>query len=175
MKREIRDILKKIGENPDREGLRNTPSRVEKSLRFLTQGYQMDVKEVIGEAVFNEDINELVLVKDIELYSLCEHHLLPFFGSIHIGYIPNGRVIGLSKVARIADVFARRLQVQERLTKEIADALVTHLQPLAVGVIVEVEHLCMMMRGVQKQHSRTVTSAMRGIFLDCEFRNSVSV
>ena len=165
MQEEIRKILSGLGEDPNRAGLKDTPKRVEASLRFLTQGYHTTVQEVIGDAIFEEEHNEMVLVKDIEIYSLCEHHLLPFIGKAHIGYIPNGRVIGLSKIARVVDMFARRLQVQERLTKQIADALVESLDPAGVGVIVEAEHLCMMMRGVEKQHSRAVTSAMRGSFL----------
>lgn len=165
MQDEIRNILTQLGENPDRDGLKDTPKRVEASLRFLTEGYGTSVQEVIGDALFEESHNEMVLVKDIEVYSLCEHHLLPFVGKAHIGYIPEGRIIGLSKIARIVDLFARRLQVQERLTQQVADALVESLNPSGVGVIIEAEHLCMMMRGVEKQHSKAVTSAMRGSFL----------
>jgi GTP cyclohydrolase I len=143
-----------------------TPERVEKSLRFLTQGYGMTVEEVIGDAVFEETHQSMIMVRDIELYSLCEHHLLPFFGRAHVAYIPDGKILGLSKVARIVDVFARRLQVQERLTDQIADAIMNVLKPTGVGVVIEAAHFCMMMRGVEKQNSRTVTSALRGIFRD---------
>jgi len=165
MQEQIKKILKDLGENPDREGLRGTPKRVEESLKFLTKGYDMDVKKVINGAIFKEDYHEMVVVKDIEIYSLCEHHMLPFVGRVHVGYIPNGHVIGLSKIARVVEVFARRLQVQERLTKQIADALETNLKPSGVAVIIEAEHFCMMMRGVEKQNSKTITSAMRGCFL----------
>jgi GTP cyclohydrolase I len=162
----IREVLAAIGEDPGREGLLKTPERVESSLRFLTQGYHMTVAEVIGEAVFAEEHQSMIMVRDIELYSLCEHHLLPFFGRAHVAYIANGKILGLSKVARIVDVFARRLQVQERLTDQIADAIMDVLQPTGVGVVIEAAHFCMMMRGVEKQNSRTVTSALRGIFRD---------
>jgi GTP cyclohydrolase I len=162
----VRDLLAALGEDPEREGLVKTPERVESSLRFLTQGYHMSVDEVIGEAVFEETHQSMIMVRDIELYSLCEHHLLPFFGRAHVAYIPNGKILGLSKVARIVDVFARRLQVQERLTDQIADAIMDVLQPAGVGVVIEAAHFCMMMRGVEKQNSRTVTSALRGIFRD---------
>jgi GTP cyclohydrolase IA len=162
----VREILANLGENPGREGLLKTPERVEKSLRFLTQGYAMTVEEVIGDAVFEETHQSMIMVRDIELYSLCEHHLLPFFGRAHVAYIPDGKILGLSKVARIVDVFARRLQVQERLTDQIADAIMTVLKPSGVGVVIEAAHFCMMMRGVEKQNSRTVTSALRGIFRD---------
>lgn len=165
MKKEIKKILNELGEDPERSGLRETPQRVEESLRFLTQGYGQDVAEVIGDAIFEEDHHEMVVIKDIYVYSLCEHHLLPFVGKAHIGYIPKGRIIGLSKIARVVDVFARRLQVQERLTREIADALEKSLQPAGVGVIIEAQHFCMLMRGVEKQNSKAVTSAMRGSFL----------
>jgi GTP cyclohydrolase I len=165
MEQEIRNILEKLGENPDRAGLSGTPGRVDRSFRFLTEGYSKNIDEVIGGAIFEEDYNELVLVKDIEIYSLCEHHLLPFAGKAHIGYIPNKRVIGLSKIARVADMFARRLQLQERLTKEIVEALQEQLQPKGVAAIIEAEHYCMMMRGVGKQNSTMITSAMRGVFL----------
>ncbi|OGG53157.1 GTP cyclohydrolase I FolE [Candidatus Kaiserbacteria bacterium RIFCSPLOWO2_12_FULL_53_8] len=164
----IKKILEELGENPTRNGLKETPRRVEESLRFLTQGYHLSAEEVIADALFEEDHNEMIVVKDIEIYSLCEHHLLPFVGKAHVGYIPNGRIVGLSKIARVADVFARRLQLQERLTKEIADALQKSLRPLGVGVIIEAEHFCMMMRGVEKQNSKAMTSAMRGSFLDDE-------
>ena len=162
----IRDVLAALGEDTGREGLLKTPERVEKSLRFLTQGYRMTVEEVIGDAVFEESHQSMIMVRDIEVYSLCEHHLLPFFGRAHVAYIPNGKILGLSKVARIVDVFARRLQVQERLTDEIADAIMNVLRPSGVGVVVEAAHFCMMMRGVEKQNSRAVTSALRGIFRD---------
>jgi GTP cyclohydrolase IA len=163
---QIRDVLAALGEDTGREGLVKTPDRVEASLRFLTQGYHMTVAEVIGEAVFAETHQSMIMVRDIELYSLCEHHLLPFFGRAHVAYIPNGKILGLSKVARIVDLFARRLQVQERLTDQIADAIMDVLKPSGVGVVIEAAHFCMMMRGVQKQNSRTVTSALRGIFRD---------
>jgi GTP cyclohydrolase IA len=162
----VREILAAIGEDPRREGLVKTPERVEASLRFLTQGYGMTVEEVIGDAVFDETHQSMIMVRDIELYSLCEHHLLPFFGRAHVAYIPDGKILGLSKVARIVDVFARRLQVQERLTDHIADAIMDVLKPTGVGVVIEAAHFCMMMRGVEKQNSRTVTSALRGIFRD---------
>jgi GTP cyclohydrolase IA len=162
----VQEILAALGENPGREGLLKTPDRVEKSLRFLTQGYGMTVEEVIGDAVFEEAHQSMIMVRDIELYSLCEHHLLPFFGRAHVAYIPNGKILGLSKVARIVDVFARRLQVQERLTDQVADAIMNVLKPTGVGVVIEAAHFCMMMRGVEKQNSRTVTSALRGIFRD---------
>jgi GTP cyclohydrolase IA len=162
----VRAMLEALGENPDREGLLKTPERVESSLRFLTQGYRMTVEEVVGDAVFEEQHQSMILVRDIELYSLCEHHLLPFFGRAHVAYVPDGKILGLSKVARIVDVFARRLQVQERLTDDIADAVMDTLKPAGVGVVIEAAHFCMMMRGVEKQNSRTVTSALRGIFRD---------
>ena len=161
----IRAILRELGEDPERQGLQRTPYRVEQSLRFLTQGYQQDAAQVIGEALFNETHHNMVLVRDIEFYSLCEHHMLPFFGKAHVAYIPNGRIVGLSKLARIVDVFARRLQVQERMTEQIVDALESELNPQGVGVVLDAAHLCMMMRGVQKQDSSTITSAMRGSFL----------
>jgi GTP cyclohydrolase IA len=162
----VREIIAALGENPDRDGLVKTPERVEGSLRFLTQGYGMTVEEVIGDAVFEETHQSMIMVRDIELYSLCEHHILPFFGRAHVAYIPNGKILGLSKVARIVDVFARRLQVQERLTDQIADAIMEVLRPTGVGVVIEAAHFCMMMRGVEKQNSRAVTSALRGIFRD---------
>jgi GTP cyclohydrolase I len=163
----IREQLRQIGEDPDREGLLKTPERVEKSLKWLTRGNDLTVEEVIGDAIFSEDHHNMVLVKDIEMYSMCEHHMLPFFGKVHIAYIPDGRIVGLSKLARVVEVFSRRLQVQERLTDQIAAALMDALQPQGVGVIIEAAHLCMMMRGVEKQNSKTVTSAVRGIFSDC--------
>jgi GTP cyclohydrolase I len=163
---QIRDVLAALGEDTSRDGLVKTPERVEASLRFLTQGYHMSVADAIGEAVFPETHQSMIMVRDIELYSLCEHHLLPFFGRAHVAYVPNGKILGLSKVARIVDLFARRLQVQERLTDQIADAIMDVLMPSGVGVVIEAAHFCMMMRGVQKQNSRTVTSALRGIFRD---------
>jgi GTP cyclohydrolase I len=162
----VRDIIAALGEDPGREGLVKTPERVEASLQFLTQGYGMTVEEVIGDAVFEESHQSMIMVRDIELYSLCEHHMLPFFGRAHVAYIGNGKILGLSKVARIVDVFARRLQVQERLTDQIADAIMDVLRPAGVGVVIEAAHFCMMMRGVEKQNSRAVTSALRGIFRD---------
>ena len=162
----VRLMLSHLGEDPGRDGLLRTPARVAKSLRWLTRGYGKSVDDVVGDAVFEEEHQSMVLVRDIEVYSLCEHHMLPFFGKAHIAYYPDGRIIGLSKLPRIVDVFARRLQVQERMTDQIADALMTVLEPMGVGVVVEAYHLCMMMRGVQKQNSKTVTSALRGIFRD---------
>jgi GTP cyclohydrolase IA len=162
----IRGMLAGLGEDPARDGLLKTPERVEKSMRWLTRGYGLSVQEAIGTAVFDEDHHNMVLVKDIEMYSMCEHHLLPFFGKVHVAYIPNGRIVGLSKLPRVVEVFARRLQVQERLTEQIAGALMEVLEPQGVGVVIEAAHLCMMMRGVEKQNSRTVTSAMKGVFLD---------
>jgi GTP cyclohydrolase I len=159
-----RELLLRLGEDPTRDGLVNTPQRMEKSMAFLTRGYAMDVKTVLHEALFDVDYDEMVIVKDIEFYSLCEHHLLPFFGKAHIAYVPNGKVIGLSKIPRLVDIFARRLQVQERLTMQIADAIAEAIEPQGVAVILEAQHLCMMMRGVEKQHSDTITSAMRGVF-----------
>ncbi len=160
----VRSILEGLGEDPERRGLVSTPSRVETALRFLTSGYRTSVKDVVGRGVFEEEHEEMILVRDIELYSLCEHHMLPFFGRAHVAYIPDGRLIGLSKLPRIVDVFARRLQIQERLTDQIADAVMEVLKPQGVGVVIEAAHLCMMMRGVEKQNSRTVTSAVRGLF-----------
>jgi GTP cyclohydrolase I len=162
----VRSQLALLGEHPDREGLAKTPGRVARSMAFLTQGYQQDARTVIGDAMFEEEHSNMILVRDIELYSMCEHHLLPFFGKAHIAYIPDGRIVGLSKLARVVDIFARRLQVQERLTVEIAQALTDVLKPRGVGVVIEAAHLCMMMRGVQKQNSTTVTSAVLGSFRD---------
>ena len=162
----VRQLLERLGEDPSRVGLLRTPERVDQSLRWLTRGYRMSVDAVIGDARFEEKHESMVLVKDIEMYSLCEHHMLPFFGKVHVAYIPNGHIVGLSKLARVVDVFARRLQVQERLTEQIAEAIAQTLQPQGVGVICEAFHLCMMMRGVEKQNSKTITSAMRGVFLD---------
>jgi GTP cyclohydrolase I len=158
------ELLRRLGEDPDRDGLLRTPERMEKSMTFLTKGYGETVTEVLHEALFDVEYDEMVIVKDIEFYSLCEHHLLPFFGKAHVAYVPNGKVIGLSKTARVVDVFARRLQVQERLTRQIADAIDEAIHPQGVAVILEARHLCMMMRGVEKQHSATVTSAMLGVF-----------
>ena len=163
----VRRQLELLGEDVDREGLLKTPERVAKSLAWLTQGATMNVHDVIGDAVFAESHENMVMVRDIELYSLCEHHMLPFFGKAHVAYIPNGRIVGLSKVARVVEVFARRLQVQERLTEQVAEAIEEVLQPQGVGVVIEAVHLCMMMRGVEKQNSRTITSALRGKFRDC--------
>jgi GTP cyclohydrolase IA len=159
-----RELLVRIGEDPTRDGLLRTPERMEKSMKFLTRGYEMNVTDVLHEALFDVDYDEMVIVKDIEFFSLCEHHLLPFFGKAHIAYVPNGKVIGLSKIPRLVDVFARRLQVQERLTKQIGEAITDAINPQGVAVILEAQHLCMMMRGVEKQHSSTVTSAMLGVF-----------
>ena len=160
----IRQLLADIGEDPSREGLVDTPKRVEKSMRFLTSGYQADVDAMLNNALFTVDYNEMVIVKDIDFYSLCEHHLLPFFGKCHVAYIPSNRVIGLSKIPRLVDVFARRLQVQERLTNQIADTIRDKIAPLGVAVVMEATHLCMSMRGVEKQNSFAVTSAMQGAF-----------
>ena len=162
----VRTLLAEIGEDAGRDGLLKTPERVDKSLRFLTRGYQMSVQDVIGDAMFEESHQSMILVRDIELYSLCEHHMLPFFGRAHVAYIPNGKIVGLSKLPRVVDVFARRLQVQERLTDQVADAIMDVLHPQGVGVVVDCVHLCMAMRGVEKQNSRTVTSALRGVFRD---------
>jgi GTP cyclohydrolase I len=161
-----RNLLEAIGEDVDREGLRRTPVRAARALEFLTQGYRQDLDEIINDAVFASDASEIILVKDIELYSLCEHHLLPFIGRAHVAYIPNGKVIGLSKVARIVDVFARRLQIQENLTTQIAESLMGCLEPSGVAVVVEAKHLCMMMRGVEKQNSVMKTSCLLGTFKD---------
>ena len=163
-KRAVRHQLELIGEEPLRAGLQKTPDRVAKAMLWLTRGYEQDVREVVGDALFEEDHRGMVMVRDIELYSLCEHHMLPFFGKAHVAYIPDGQIVGLSKIPRIVDVFARRLQVQERLTEEIASAIDDVLKPVGVGVVIEAYHLCMMMRGVEKQNSRTITSALRGAF-----------
>jgi GTP cyclohydrolase I len=160
----IRQLLDELGEDPSREGLLDTPKRVEKSLRFLTSGYAADVDEVLNNALFTVDYNEMVIVKDIDFYSLCEHHMLPFFGKCHVAYIPQGRVLGLSKIPRLVEIFARRLQVQERLTNQIAETLREKIRPLGVAVVMEASHLCMSMRGVEKQNSVAVTSAMLDVF-----------
>jgi GTP cyclohydrolase IA len=160
----LRELLVRIGEDPERDGLVRTPERMQKSLEHLTQGYQKDADEVLRGALFEVTYDEMVIVKDIEMFSLCEHHLLPFFGKVHVAYIPNGKVIGLSKIPRIVDIFARRLQVQERLTVQIAETIQRAIQPQGVGVVIEARHLCVMMRGVEKQHSSAVTSHMLGSF-----------
>jgi GTP cyclohydrolase I len=162
----VRRQLELLGEDPQREGLVKTPSRVAKAQAWLTRGYQMSVADVVGDAVFEEGHHSMVMVRDIEFYSMCEHHMLPFFGSAHIAYIPDGRIVGLSKLPRILEVFARRLQVQERLTEQVAEAIEETLRPAGVGIVIEASHMCMMMRGVEKQASRTITSALRGSFRD---------
>ena len=162
----VAEMIRRLGDDPEREGMLKTPERVEKALRYLTQGYQLTGAQVVGDALFSECHRNMVLVKDIEMYSMCEHHLLPFFGKVHVAYIPDGQIMGLSKTARLVDVYARRFQVQERLTDQIAESLWETIRPLGVAVVVEAYHLCMMMRGVQKQNSKTITSAMRGIFLE---------
>jgi GTP cyclohydrolase IA len=167
-----REMLVRLGEDPTREGLVRTPERLHKAFEFLTRGYSEDPKTVLGDALFTVNYDEMVIVKDIEMFSLCEHHMLPFFGKVHVAYIPNGKVVGLSKIPRLVDVFARRLQVQERMTVEIAETIQNVIQPQGVGVVVEARHLCMMMRGVEKQHSATVTSSMLGCFREeTETRN----
>ncbi len=160
----VRELLSKLGENPDREGLKDTPRRVEESLRFVTNGYEVDMDALINNAIFHESVHDMIVVKDIELYSMCEHHMLPFVGKAHVGYIPKDKIIGLSKIPRVVDAFARRLQVQERLTHQIAATLWERLEPLGLGVVIEAKHLCMMMRGVEKQNSKMVTSSMLGQF-----------
>lgn len=159
-----KDLLTQIGEDPDREGLLDTPDRAAEAMKFLTKGYSMKLEDVINDAVFTVEDNHMIIVKDIELYSLCEHHMLPFFGKCHIGYIPEGKVLGVSKLARIVDLFARRLQIQERLTNQVARSIMDTIAPEGVGVVIEAQHLCMMMRGVEKQNSCMVTSAMLGSF-----------
>jgi len=162
----VREMIERLGEDPTREGLQRTPGRVEKAMQYLTKGYSEDPEALLKGALFTVEYDEMVIVKDIEMFSLCEHHMLPFFGKVHIAYIPKGRVIGLSKLPRLVDIFARRLQVQERMTTQIAETIQNVIQPQGVGVVIEARHLCMMMRGVEKQHSATVTSAMLGCFRD---------
>ena len=171
IKMNYEEILNLVGEDKTRKGLLKTPERASKAMKFLTEGYEKDPKQILQSAMFEEDYNEMVIVKDIELYSLCEHHLLPFFGKAHIAYIPNGYIVGLSKLPRIVDVFSRRLQVQERLTEQILDCINNTLNPKGVAVVIEASHMCMMMRGVQKQNSTTTTSGFRGGFKDTETRN----
>jgi len=171
VKDKYKSIIEDLGENTQREGLQKTPERAAKAMQFLTQGYEQDPVEILKGAMFKESYNEMVIVKDIELYSLCEHHILPFFGKVHIAYIPNGQIVGLSKLPRVVDVFARRLQVQERLTKQILDCINDTLKPQGVAVVIEASHMCMMMRGVQKQNSITTTSGFRGQFEKIETRN----
>jgi len=171
VKQRYQDIISDLGEDTSREGLLKTPERAAKALQFLTQGYHQDAAEILKSAMFKESYNEMVIVKDIELYSLCEHHILPFFGKAHIAYIPNGNIVGLSKIPRIVDVFARRLQVQERLTEQILDCINDTLKPQGVAVVIEASHMCMMMRGVQKQNSVTTTSGFRGSFKNMETRS----
>ena len=171
IKNNFERIISLLGEDTDREGLKKTPLRAAKAIKFLTEGYEMEPKQILQNAMFNEDYNEMVIVKDIELYSLCEHHMLPFFGKAHIAYIPNGKIVGLSKIPRIVDVFSRRLQVQERLTEQVLDCINETLEPIGVGVVIEASHMCMMMRGVQKQNSTTTTSGFRGLFKETDTRN----
>ena len=171
IKTNYEDIIHLLGEDKLREGLLKTPERASKAMKFLTEGYEKDPKQILQSAMFEEDYNEMVIVKDIELYSLCEHHLLPFFGKAHIAYIPNGHIVGLSKLPRVVDVFSRRLQVQERLTEQILDCINNTLNPKGVAVIIEASHMCMMMRGVQKQNSTTTTSGFRGAFKETDTRN----
>tara|TARA_B100000963_G_scaffold290031_1_gene259754 strand:- start:41804 stop:42397 length:594 start_codon:yes stop_codon:yes gene_type:complete len=164
-------IIQLLGEDIEREGLEKTPMRAAKAIKFLTAGYEEDPKQILQSAMFSENYNEMVIVKDIELYSLCEHHMLPFFGKAHIAYIPNGKIVGLSKIPRVVDVFSRRLQVQERLTEQVLDCINETLEPVGVGVVIEASHMCMMMRGVQKQNSTTTTSGFRGSFKETDTRN----
>ena len=166
-----REMLARLGEDPDREGLLKTPERVHKAMQHLTKGYQEDAEAILKGALFTVNYDEMVIVKDIEMFSLCEHHMLPFFGKVHVAYIPNGKVIGLSKMPRLVELFSRRLQVQERLTTQIAETIQEVIKPQGVGVVCEARHLCMMMRGVEKQHSSAVTSAMRGAFRDLDTRS----
>ena len=160
----VREILRAIGEDPDREGLKKTPARVASALEFLIRGYQENPKDVLGEALFSEEYSEMIVLKDIDFFSLCEHHLLPFYGKAHVAYIPTHKILGLSKIARLFEIYARRLQVQERLTTQVATTLMEEVEPMGVGVVVEAEHLCMRMRGIEKQNSLVVTSAMLGAF-----------
>lgn len=171
LKGNFETILKQIGEDPSRDGLLKTPERAAKAMQFLTQGYEMNAEEILNSALFPEEYSEMVIVKDIEVYSMCEHHILPFFGKAHIAYIPNGHVVGLSKIPRVVDVFARRLQVQERLTHEVLNCIQNTLNPLGAAVVIEARHMCMMMRGVEKQNSITTTSAFTGEFKNVETRN----
>jgi GTP cyclohydrolase I len=171
LKNNYKDILELLGEDKSRNGLLKTPERAAKAMKFLTEGYEKDPKQILQSAMFEETYNEMVIVKDIELYSLCEHHMLPFFGKAHIAYIPNGHIVGLSKLPRVVDVFSRRLQVQERLTEQILDCINNTLRPEGVAVVIEASHMCMMMRGVQKQNSTTTTSGFRGTFKETETRN----
>ena len=171
LKANFTNVINLLGENTEREGLVKTPERAAKAMKFLTSGYSMNPKEILEGAMFNEDYKEMVIIKDIELYSLCEHHMLPFFGKAHIAYIPNGHIVGLSKIPRVVDVFARRLQVQERLTEQILDCINDTLKPQGVAVVIEASHMCMMMRGVQKQNSTTTTSGFRGAFKESNTRN----
>tara|TARA_B100000767_G_scaffold275784_2_gene315578 strand:+ start:7843 stop:8439 length:597 start_codon:yes stop_codon:yes gene_type:complete len=171
LKTNFSEIISLLGENIEREGLVKTPERVSKAMKFLTSGYEMDPKQILESAMFKEDYNEMVIVKDIEFYSLCEHHMLPFFGKAHIAYIPNNHIVGLSKIPRVIDVFARRLQVQERMTEQVLDCIYETLNPQGVAVVIEASHLCMMMRGVQKQNSTTTTSGFRGAFRETDTRN----
>jgi GTP cyclohydrolase I len=164
-------IIENIGEDPSRDGLIKTPERAAKAMQFLTQGYEMNPEAILKEAMFKEDYEDMILIKDIELYSLCEHHILPFFGKVHVAYIPDGKIVGLSKIPRVVDVFARRLQVQERLTHNILECIYNTLQPKGVAVVIEAQHMCMMMRGVEKQNSKTTTSGFRGEFKKQETRN----
>jgi len=175
----VKDLLLEIGEDPNREGLFNTPKRVSEAYEFLTKGYDQNIEDVLNDAIFTERYDEMVLVKNIDFYSLCEHHMLPFYGKVHVAYIPNGKIVGLSKIPRIVDVFARRLQVQERMTQQIADTIDKYLQPVGVAVVSEAYHMCMMMRGVEKQNSSATSSAMHGVFKDdartrTEFLNLIS-
>ncbi len=171
LKNNYKDILELLGEDKNRNGLLKTPERAAKAMKFLTEGYEKDPKQILQSAMFEETYNEMVIVKDIELYSLCEHHILPFFGKAHISYIPNGHIVGLSKLPRVVDIFSRRLQVQERLTEQILDCINNTLRPEGVAVVIEASHMCMMMRGVQKQNSTTTTSGFRGSFKETETRN----
>ena len=171
LKKNSKEAISFLGEDADREGLIKTPERMAKAMQFITQGYQLDAKEILNSAKFHEDVSEMIIVKDIELYSMCEHHMLPFFGKAHVAYIPNGWITGLSKIARVVDVYSRRLQVQERLTHQILDAIKESLNPVGVAVVIEASHLCMMMRGVQKQNSVTTTSAFDGEFGKTTTRN----